>query len=924
MKRSYTEAPVTDYVSETDWYRFDIDTLCRKLGTDKETGLDVKIVKKKKEKHEKNVIFPPDPEDKDNAPKTAFSVLSVLLIIMLVLAGILLKDKAAAFGILLTAAGHVAIYSMFGYGRKFMSSLSSYSVPEVRVVRGGKTLRINQNGIVQGDLIYLSEGDLVPCDGRIVYENGLRVLEKNISGGDGSKDADYVERMNGLDPSQQKNMVFARSAISEGSCMIIACDTGSHTLPVRRGIKVKSTANSSLDVFGKVSRISRVYAVICSAVLFTVTVFAYATKGDSEIFSTFLLLLAVAASSYCERLCAMAYIAVTNGMSLRRDRNSDYNKGVIIKNLSAIKRLRELTSVWIPKTAGICEKQIVAEKIFTNGRELDADADNVEKLRRTVYVALSSFGGRDRHDKSGTALTQEQDGIIDLADRLGITLDEIEENMIPEGRVRADGKRFFDAAIVLFKSQHLVCLRGPAIYVVSRCTKRISNGSMVPLGTDGRNDLITRAAEYESMAYRVMTVASKYVNSADREFEENGFCFEGFIVMREQFSPTCADTVAQLDRIGVKTVMFCDDMTSQSRNLAKHLGICRDDAQMVTAPEFVNTKAIIIDRKLMSYRLFLGLDNEHKQFVKSKYLGNEEHIGVVGQHLYDISLMTGEDTVGFAANLTLSDKKAKTGAELQDMPYKVGGSEALKRAADVIILPASADGEGGINAVYEAILTARKVCNNIRNIICYLMASNVARLLIALISVFAGFTGMSHVQMIFSGIVIDLLAVICMCFSNNKKMSADVDLIRETQQRPVYTTLCSIGCGLVCGALAILTSVVAAAIGKTPEVCSTVCFTSLSFIQLSLCLQLMRGRFGFFDGLNNALIISALSVLEYLTLSAIFPGFFSTWLTGTAYTTGIFLCIVPAVVFNIIYAVLRAIKNGKIKKVKKMSKMVDN
>jgi magnesium-transporting ATPase (P-type) len=411
-----------------------------------------------------------------------------------------------------------------------------------------------------------------------------------------------------------------------------------------------------------------------------------------------------------------------------------------------------------------------------------------------------------------------------------------------------------------------------------------------------------------------MTVASKYVNSADREFEENGFCFEGFIVMREQFSPTCADTVAQLDRIGVKTVMFCDDMTSQSRNLAKHLGICRDDAQMVTAPEFVNTKAIIIDRKLMSYRLFLGLDNEHKQFVKSKYLGNEEHIGVVGQHLYDISLMTGEDTVGFAANLTLSDKKAKTGAELQDMPYKVGGSEALKRAADVIIRPVDRYGNGGIYAAYEAILTARKVCNNVRNILCYILASNAARLLIALVSVFTGLAGLSPLQMIFSGIVVDLLAVICMCCADNKKLSKDADLFKIATENRVKTIIMSVASGLVCGGFALGGSAIAAAMNHGAGSVSAVCFTSLILLQLCGCFELMRGRFGFFDGMNSIYIICSIIVTEYLALSAIFPTFFTNYLTGTIYTSGIIICVIPAVLFVAVCAVIRKIKNNIIKK----------
>ena len=83
MKNNAQNEINPDYVSETDWYRFDINTLCRKLGTDKENGLTSEAVRAKRAVQGKNDIFPDAAKEKDNAPKTAFSVLSVLLISVL-------------------------------------------------------------------------------------------------------------------------------------------------------------------------------------------------------------------------------------------------------------------------------------------------------------------------------------------------------------------------------------------------------------------------------------------------------------------------------------------------------------------------------------------------------------------------------------------------------------------------------------------------------------------------------------------------------------------------------------------------------------------------------------------------------------------------------------------------------------------------
>ena len=322
MKNNANNDLRAEYVSETDWYRFDINTLCRKLGTDKENGLSADAVKAKRAEQGLNDIFPNAEEEKDNTPKTAFSVLSVLLIICLSLAGFLLSDMTALPAVILTVFGYIGVLLMFFNAKRNTASLSQYSIPDVRVIRGGEMYTVSQTKIVQGDLIYSSEGDLAPCDGRLVSASNLKVLEKNISGGDGVKDADFYEKLNGLDTSMQKNMVFARSAVASGSCFMIACDTGERTLPVRRGIKAKAAGSSALDIFTIVSKLSRIYSVICSVVLFAVTAISYIRGGEGTIFNSFLLFLSVAASSYCELLCAFAYAAVSYGISSANEKKA--------------------------------------------------------------------------------------------------------------------------------------------------------------------------------------------------------------------------------------------------------------------------------------------------------------------------------------------------------------------------------------------------------------------------------------------------------------------------------------------------------------------------------------------------------------------------------------------------------------------------
>ena len=167
--------------------------------------------------------------------------------------------------------------------------------------------------------------------------------------------------------------------------------------------------------------------------------------------------------------------------------------------------------------------------------------------------------------------------------------------------------------------------------------------------------------------------------------------------------------------------------------------------------------------------------------------------------------------------------------------------------------------------------------------------------------------------MIFSGIVVDFLAVICMCTADNRKMSKNEDLLKDASGKRMKAVLLSVAAGILCGCLAMGGGVLARIFGN-PDSASAVCFTSLILLQLCLCIELMRGRYGFFDGLTNIYIISAIITVEYLVLSAVFPVFFSDYLTGTIYTSGIVICLIPTALFIVICTIIRGVENALKKK----------
>ena len=150
-----------------------------------------------------------------------------------------------------------------------------------------------------------------------------------------------------------------------------------------------------------------------------------------------------------------------------------------------------------------------------------------------------------------------------------------------------------------------------------------------------------------------------------------------------------------------------------------------------------------------------------------------------------------------------------------------------------------------------------------------------------------------------------------MCTADNRRLSREADLLKSTAKNKAAAAVRSVLAGVFCGGLALGASVVTGLFGFDAQSASSVCFTSLILIQLAGCFELMRWNTGFFDGMTNVYIISTIITVEYLTLSAVFPTFFAKYLTGTAYISGIFICLIPLTLFILVCALIRASSRGK-------------
>lgn len=733
-------------MSDIQWYKFRFNQLKTMLKTDFERGLDRKEVKKRQRKYPKNIIFPHT--SRDDSKHTTPGVITVLLILVCIVFYFVTRDVSAFFICAVAVINYILVITAYRKSKMIIEQSKRYSEPETRVVRDGKIFRINQKGLVPGDIVLLREGDIVPCDGRVLSAENFKVLEMNISGGNGEKDPEFLSYEPSLPTKEQKNMVFAASVVFKGEARVLCCATGESTVARRRNLTSSSDKNE-LKLFSLVHKLSNFVSLMMLSVVFVLgflSVFIYGLNDTMT--NAFVSSLAFAASSMCEFFMAFALITVAYGLFFTNAKDDVFNQNVIIKNISAIDKMNDMSCIVISKTSGICGDDIKIQYIYTGGYEYPFTPENLHVARRLCGLAPFTV------DTFKRLMTPIESAISEHEVKMKDT--ELVD-FIPVGSAS-----LFDTALTYSENKFLIIARGGGAQIVNRCTSSRKSSGVFVLDSENRRDLLKIVEMYEKNGYKIAAIATKYSeydNLQQIQYAQNDLCFEGFLIMRETVIDGCEDTVKKFSDAGIKVVLFCDDISSRNEYLSKTLGIVDDDSKIISSYEFVNSNLNLQNIKLKNYRLYQGFDANEKRYVIDRLKKNGERIGILGNTLSDVSLTVGSAVVSFSAGVSLSPQKQIKGADISSHHIKESGSEALKHTSDVLVLSAGENKKGGINSVLDALKISKRVYDCSGRIMMYLFTSLVIRFILTVISIFTPILSFTPSQILFSGLIVDLCGI---------------------------------------------------------------------------------------------------------------------------------------------------------------------
>lgn len=654
-----------------------------------------------------------------------------------------------------------------------LDRIRSYSSIRATVTRGGRRFVIDSRGLVPGDIITLSAGNIVPADARIISSSHLSVLETTVSGKNEAVFKTSEPEYNRPDMLCHLNMVYAGTVATGGSGVAIVCVTGKEVLT--RKVNTRRSQDYTPGLLKYVGAAGTFFSFASVAICFLLL--ALGVFAGYDVTDVFIVSLSLGYISMFDSCRALTFVSLGFGAKKMLNNNA------VIGNLNSIGKLGDVDSIMCSRAQAFPPRKMFVTELFADGKVCDirdAESDNCKKL---LTYALICSDVRKNADESGNRQGRHRYtgrlpdiAIADACDYMLIDTENLENKfMRVDAEVSANGT--VTRTLALINGKLFIIVRGTPEAMISRCVGYRKNGAVYRMNDDAVAKMREAASEMEKKAETVIAVAAGRTDAdtLNDYSVEDKLVLVGFIGLGSAFRVDPAAAVYKCRRAGIETVLRTDDSYYPAIELAKESGIITDEFQAVSAEDIRSTDKGLYIANQPSYKLFIGISDGQWRDVLQYRHENKKFVAVTAGSMDDLPIMQEAD-VSFVTETDVPD--------------------TLKRASDVIML------EGGFHVITYAISAAKTIAARIHAVTEYLTVAFTSALFATAVSLIIGKGLPLRLQeLIFGGVIFNFLIALSLTFAGTDRHILS-EKLKKYKTKPalsdfVYPVLYSLGAAAV-------------------------------------------------------------------------------------------------------------------------------
>jgi len=616
-----------------------------------------------------------------------------------------------------------------------------YSSIKATVTREGITDITDSRKLVPGDIITVNEGMVIPCDGRLIEDNNLTVLETPINGKKGSlvKNSLYIAAND--KELVYPNMIYAGSIVTGGSGNAIVCFTGKDTL-LR---KITGKKGDHLPALLKFIQQAGKYISI-TAVLACFTLLFIGVLASRDVAQIYIISLSIGAVSLCDTMASLA--AASLGFGAKKMTT----KGTVVKNLNCIPALCEINTIMCSKNTAFPPKKMTLSGIYCDNEFSPSDRKLTDKTKELLYLSLAcsdiKFEKPNKKKRKGS--TQITGKIYDKAvtDYLLEKGYDVSKELGEYFRIDTEYSLSGEVArvLILNKGRNTVILKGAPEFILSRCAGYELDGTGYKMSPLTKKRILTSIEECSQKSGFIIAIAAGET-AADNLRDitvERRLMFKGFITLYSTVDVENTSAVYKCNQAGIETVVTSSDSYYTAFNIAKNTGIVTTESQVVTAEQMYSMDRGLFIANCPDYKLFLNFSiSEWLQILRYRKQ-DKRIIGATAEQPEELVLMNEADVSFVPEN----------------------APDTLKQSADVLML------SSGFDTLTYCMQNARLIYVRIHSISEYLIVGAATLFLTTLFSLLFGLTLPFRIQdILFGGVIFNLFFVISLAFSpTNRKL----------------------------------------------------------------------------------------------------------------------------------------------------------
>ena len=724
-----------------NFYNQSIKDIEKELSTSCENGLNSEQVKQLQEKYGPNSLAA---KKKTSMLQRFIAQFKDFMIIVLIIAALLSGFVAQEWtdaAIIMVVVILNAVLGVFQETRseEAINALKKMATPNAHVRRNGQVVEIPSTELVQGDIVLLEAGDVVPADLRLTITESLKIEESALTGESVpvDKEHDQIDE-DKVALADQDNMAFANTNVTYGRGEGIVTEIGMNTEVGKIATMLNNTDETDTPLKRNLNQLGKTLTIMILLICAVVFVVGFFTKQGTEptqklAIDMFLVAVSLAVAAIPEGLPAIVTIILALGTQVMAKHNS------IVRKLPAVETLGATDIICSDKTGTLTQNKMTVEQVYYDNEAHQADQKISEANPTLLSMVLANDSKLDDTnrllgDPTETALIQYAlDQKIDVHQLLD------QHKRVQE--VPFDSGRKLMSTVNENGGQYFVAVKGAPDQLLKRVTKIEVNGKVEPISAEQKEEILLSNQKMARRALRVLGLAYKTVDqlydAPSTDNVEQDLIFVGLVGMIDPERPEAKKAIAEAHDAGIRTVMITGDFQVTAQAIAERLGILKpgQDERVVTGAQLDEVSDEYLQEHVPDYSVYARVSPEHKVRIVKAWQARGKIVAMTGDGVNDAPSLKQAD-IGIGMGIT--------------------GTEVSKGASDMILA------DDNFATIVEAVKQGRKVFSNIQKAILYLMSCNVGEVLTVFMMTMLGWDILAPVQLLWINLVTDTLPAIAL------------------------------------------------------------------------------------------------------------------------------------------------------------------